>query len=254
MASSAFYVMKDGERVKLGAKDKSSRDRGVSKNRFVEITGDTLKGALRMAAYEITGLPQPDSPSDAATKRYVDEKLAALANESDVSWSLSDVLADGNVADRAIAFVGGILLGEGTAASDTGIAVGRNASATGNHSVALGTGSEALAENSVAIGRNASVNESGTLRVGSSSREMSLEVTGNLSVSGEIEGLERWTDTVRADSNGTRVELPSGFEANYTVSATPVGSLARVGVFNRSSSGFTVKSSKSTEVDLVVVP
>ncbi|MDI6798530.1 MAG: hypothetical protein QMD12_00825, partial [Candidatus Aenigmarchaeota archaeon] len=75
------------------------------------------------------------------------------------------------------------------------------------------------------------------------------------SESGEIE--VEWTDSIFVDKE-VFVPFPDHYryvlskKEDYHVLATPVNSLARVGVFNKTTEGFTLKSSEPTQVDFHV--
>jgi hypothetical protein len=303
--SSAFYVMEDGERKKVTAADQTQSNAGPqssvsgseenSSNRssspngsnFVDITGDTLQGALDMSGFGMTGLPSPDRPSDAATKGYVDEQsnptpvnvspnleeyatedyvdsrispnssvdlssyateefveksISGLENSGNTSPStLSETLSRGNVVDRRLLFPDGLMFGEDSEAVENSFAVGRNA--------------EASAGNSFALGENSEVNSSNTFSVGSEKKPVNVEVSGNLSVDGEIgikKDKEVWTYSFAADSKGTEVMVPDSVGEGYAVSVTPVDSLADVGVFNKTEEKFYVKASEFTQVDVIL--
>jgi hypothetical protein len=51
--------------------------------RYVNITGDTMSGALAMGSNKITGLGTPTANADAATKLYVDNSVAAGVGDAD---------------------------------------------------------------------------------------------------------------------------------------------------------------------------
>ncbi|MFQ3275003.1 MAG: hypothetical protein ACI9LV_000396 [Candidatus Nanohaloarchaea archaeon] len=79
---------------------------------------------------------------------------------------------------------------------------------------------------------------------------MDLKVTGDLEVEGSS---EVWTTSVNLTSEAKHVNLTKvSSEGGYTVSATPVGSMERVGVFNKTSTGFDLRSTGETGVDIAV--
>jgi hypothetical protein len=297
LASSAFIEVEKGQGQKA---DNTIQKQAQSQNSqsFVSKTGDTLRGALDMAGFGITGLSAPENGTDAVTKNYVDQVIsnnsnssptyvnssnfnssdfateayvdAKIANSSNSSNStlntsklatknyvdqvlgntssnstgsnsssipgLSQVLSVNNVASSSIGFLNGIELGTGSSADSDSIAVGRDA--------------EALKENSVAIGKDARANSSGEVVIGSNQNPMDLRVTGNLEVEGN-QGV--WTTSINTSENGTFVNLTEeDFGSDYTVSATPVGSMENIGVFNKTSDGFDVKSTGETRADITV--
>jgi hypothetical protein len=167
-----------------------------------------------------------------------------------------------------------------------GINYGNTTLAEGINQIALGRYANATSKNSVAIGFNSTNNQEQTALIGNSyeGQRLNLNVTGNLTVhqgldvkgtknfvegynethdivytsSESGEAVVEWTDSRSVSTEGTRVALPhhllevmSGRE-DYHVIATPVNSLADVGVFNKTASGFTLKASGDTEVDLHV--
>lgn len=267
LVSSAFYVMEDGERKKVAPAEQaqenaaaqspvSRSDSSVSTSdsdatdfngsKFVSVMGDTLEGGLDMSGFGLTGLPVPDDPSDAATKEYVDESnssvdmdnyategfvLDLVGNSSVDSVDLSGYATEEYVNDRV---------------SDISVNTGSNRSETGS-------------EEDTVLNDSVTVSDE-ELRVGSNETEMDLTVSGDLDVDGSIEGVNMsrdsdktvWSYSFATDPNGTEVNLPSGVETPYTVTATSINSLADTGVFNKTAEGFTVVSSKFTKVDVQV--
>jgi hypothetical protein len=297
LASSAFIEVENGQGQKA---DNTVQKQAQSQNSqsFVSKTGDTLRGALDMAGFGITGLSAPENGTDAVTKNYVDQVIsnnsnssptyinssnfnssdfateayvdAKIANSSNSSNStlntsnlatknyvdqvlgntssnstgsnsssipgLSQVLSVNNVASSSIGFLNGIELGTGSSAESDSIAVGRDA--------------EALKENSVAIGKDARANSSGEAVIGSNQNPMDLKVTGELKVEGNQ---DVWTTSINTSENSTFVNLTEeDIGSDYTVSATPVGSMENIGVFNKTSDGFDVKSTGETRADITV--
>ncbi len=55
----------------------------ASDGRYVNVTGDTMTGALAMSSNKITGLGTPTANTDAATKAYVDTSVAAGVSDAD---------------------------------------------------------------------------------------------------------------------------------------------------------------------------
>jgi hypothetical protein len=49
---------------------------------FVNVSGDTMAGALAMGGNKITGLGAPTADGDASTKKYVDDEVAGLVNSA----------------------------------------------------------------------------------------------------------------------------------------------------------------------------
>jgi hypothetical protein len=233
LASSAFIEI-DGNQSQQS--DVTVNAQSQNSQSFVSITGDTLRGALDMAGFGITGLPSPDRGSDVATKSYVDRALGTTGSNSSSIPGLSQVLSVNNVATGSIGFLNGIELGTGSSAESDSIAVGRDA--------------EASAENSVAIGKDARADKSGEAVIGSNQNPMDLKVTGNLEVEGN-QGV--WTTSINTSENSTFVNLTEeDFGSDYTVSATPVGSMENIGVFNKTSDGFDVKSTGETRADITI--
>jgi hypothetical protein len=233
LASSAFIEI-DGNQSQQS--DVTVNAQSQNSQSFVSITGDTLRGALDMAGFGITGLPSPDRGSDVATKSYVDRALGTTGSNSSSIPGLSQVLSVNNVASSSIGFLNGIELGTGSSAESDSIAVGRDA--------------EASAENSVAIGKDARADKSGEAVIGSNQNPMDLKVTGNLEVEGN-QGV--WTTSINTSENSTFVNLTEeDFGSDYTVSATPVGSMENIGVFNKTSDGFDVKSTGETRADITI--
>jgi hypothetical protein len=236
LASSAFITVDEGETGSANnTVETQAQPQSQNSQSFVSITGDTLRGALNMAGFGITGLPTPVEPQDAATKQYVDT-VAGNGNSSSSIPGLEQVLSQNNVALSSIGFANGVMLGTGSSAESGGVAIGRNA--------------KALAENSLALGKNAVADESGLAVIGSEENSMDLKVTGDL----EVEGSSgTWTTSVNATSEGTHVNLTKIVSGDgYTVSATPVDSMERIGVFNKTSTGFDLRSTGETRVDIAV--
>jgi hypothetical protein len=127
------------------------------------------------------------------------------------------------------------------------------------------------------------VEENQTVAVGDSDNQLDLEVSGDLRVEGDIIGgsvngtgsmagslnsssseelskdsgerTDIWAEKATLDTNGTRIILPERFSnSSYSVSITPVGSMARTGVFNKTDTRFWAKASTLTEVDIMVTP
>lgn len=264
--SSAAFVTIDPEgkgknkvnKSMSAASHKNTPSTSNSQN-FVNITGDTLEGPLDMAGFDLTGLSTPDDPSDAATKSYidnyatkdyVDSKISSTSNktvvENEVVSNLSKVLEKGNLLDKRLRLPNGLMFGANSSAIKSAFAIGSN--------------SQALAHNSIAVGENVTVNSTDTMKVGSDSQKIDLDVSGDISVGGELEGLQNnysvqkkevWSYSFASDNNGTTVSVPEEV-GNYSVSVTPIDSLASVGVFNKTDSTFVVKSSKFTSVDVMI--
>lgn len=289
LVSSAFIEVENGEAKKADNTTVQTQAQSQNSQSFVSKTGDTLRGALDMAGFGITGLSAPENDTDAATKNYVDQVIAnksdsnltnvnssnfateayvnsriansnnstnstlntsnfatknyvdqVLGNTSSNSTGsvpgLEQVLSQNNVASSSIGFLNGIALGTGSSAESDSVALGREA--------------EALKENSVAIGKDARANRSGETVIGSSESPMDLKVTGDLEVKGSS-GV--WTTSINTTQNGTFVNLTEeNLGSDYTVSATPVESLENLGVFNKTSDGFDVKSTGETRADITV--
>lgn len=283
LVSSAFYVMEDGERKKVAPAEQAQENAAaqspvsssgnavsqdgsteVNSSNFVSVMGDTLEGSLDMSGFGLTGLPVPDDPSDAATKKYVDDNrfsnvsLEGYATEEFVldqidnsSVDLSNYATEGFVLD---------LVGN---SSDSSVDLSGYATEeyvdekvsdvsadTGPNSSDSGSGKSSTLD-------NVSVSD-GVFRIGSNRSEMDLSVSGDLSVGGGIEGVNLSEDqtvysySFATDPNGTEVNLPSEIGQSYTVTATSVNSLADTGVFNKTSEGFSVVSSEFTKVDVQV--
>jgi hypothetical protein len=69
------------------------------------------------------------------------------------------------------------------------------------------------------------------------------------------EAVVEWSNVTTVDDDGTRISFPPHLDLvmsdveDFHVYATPVESLADVGVFNKTDTGFTLKASSPTQVD-----
>ena len=55
--------------------DDDAVNKGYADNRYVDVAGDTMTGALSMSSNKITNLANPDDNTDAANKNYVDDTI-----------------------------------------------------------------------------------------------------------------------------------------------------------------------------------
>ena len=60
---------------------------------FVNVSGDTMSGALAMGTYKITGMGDPISDQDAATKTYVDTAVANIVDSAPAALDTLNELA-----------------------------------------------------------------------------------------------------------------------------------------------------------------
>ena len=60
---------------------------------FVNVSGDTMSGALAMGTNKITGLDTPTATADAATKGYVDTEVAGIVNAAPETLNTLNELA-----------------------------------------------------------------------------------------------------------------------------------------------------------------
>ena len=60
---------------------------------FVNVSGDTMSGALAMGSNKITGLGTPTATADAATKSYVDTEVAGIVNSAPETLNTLNELA-----------------------------------------------------------------------------------------------------------------------------------------------------------------
>lgn len=85
---------------------------------YVSKTGDTMSGNLQMDNHRVTGLGTPDADSDAATKKYVDEKNKWIGDNSVIYYNGS--VGVGTVNPRSkLEVAGGIQIGSDSAICDS---------------------------------------------------------------------------------------------------------------------------------------
>ena len=72
---------------------------------YVNVTGDTMSGALAMGTNKITGMGDPTSAQDAATKNYVDTAVIAPSNLTGVITSVGNVTSIGAQTGTGSTFV-----------------------------------------------------------------------------------------------------------------------------------------------------
>ncbi len=217
---------------------------------------------------------------DSATSASTDARAVAIGSNADAN--AAPAVSIGSNSDAATA--GDIALGisslaDGGGALGEALAVGFGAEATASRAVAIGEQSRAPNEAEATFGAFGDPDGDGT------SNELDVNITGNLTVhqnlqvnggtknfveqinsthevvytsseSGEV--VVDWDDSTFVDGDGTRVSFPRHLELvmsteeDYHVTATPVESLADVGVFDKNDTGFTLEASEPTEVDFEV--
>jgi hypothetical protein len=97
-----------------------------SNNAFVDVSGDTMTGALNMGTNEITNVGTPTADSSAANKIYVDSKAAGLSHKNAViAATTGNITLSGTQTIDGVSVVAGdrVLVKDQTAAAENGIYV-----------------------------------------------------------------------------------------------------------------------------------
>ena len=212
---------------------------------------------------------------------------AAAGDQASAFGYHTSASANGAVAIGYNAYASaGAAMAFGTSADASGtqaVAFGSYTSASGTRASAFGNNADASAEGAVAIGYLSKAPNSYEATFGNlNGEELDVNVTGNLTVhenlevyggtknfvqqvneshevvytsSESSEAVVEWSNVTTVDDDGTRIAFPPHLDLvmsdteDFHVYATPVGSLADVGVFNKTDTGFTLKASSPTQVD-----
>ena len=170
--------------------------------------------------------PFPEFQTSAFLPEDTDANVTvSLSNNSDMSNSVSEKLEIGGgtesqIIDRNARYAQFTVNMSGDT-TDTpeldqvSIDYGNTAAAYGYNQIALGQGATTDAEGAVAIGYNASSSEEYLARFGNNQgQELSAEVTGNLTVDGELKGVDIPEDTGTENLSET---LEAGNTANQSI-------------------------------------
>jgi hypothetical protein len=153
----------------------------------------------------------------------------SLSNNSDMSSSVSEKLEIGGgtesqIIDRNAQYAQFSVEMSGDTTDtpeldEVSIDYGNNAVAYGYNQIALGQGATTDAEGAVAIGYNASSNQAYTVRFGNEQgQELSAEVTGNLTLDGDLRNF--FNQTACADDEAIKTVYPNGSYACNSLSTT----------------------------------
>ena len=230
---------------------------------------DATAGSALAVGYDTSA----SASSASAFGSYADASAdSALAVGRDTSASADSALAVGSSA---------------YASADSASAVGYGAYASASYASAFGSYADATAEGAVAIGYAANAPNQYEATFGNLGNQyrggpLDVNITGNLTVhenlevyggtknfvqqvneshevvytsSESSEAVVEWSNVTTVEDDGTRIAFPPHLDLvmsdveDFHVYATPVESLADVGVFNKTDTGFTLKASSPTQVD-----
>ena len=230
---------------------------------------DATAGSALAVGYDTSA----SASSASAFGSYADASAdSALAVGRDTSASADSALAVGSSA---------------YASADSASAVGYGAYASASSASAFGSYADATAEGAVAIGYAANAPNQYEATFGNLGNQyrggpLDVNITGNLTVhenlevyggtknfvqqvneshevvytsSESSEAVVEWSNVTTVEDDGTRIAFPPHLDLvmsdveDFHVYATPVESLADVGVFNKTDTGFTLKASSPTQVD-----